>query len=165
MGIDTSFDELQRMVHTHNVACSDGLLALLELHHGGPQREPKATEPTIQDEIEEEPIKEIQVQPAPRPRPFIITNRIEQIKRVVCQHFGVSREEIESATRIQKVVLPRQIALFLARDVSNFSFPEIGRRFGGRDHTTVLHAYRKIEGLIRTDSELAASVEKIKAAL
>jgi chromosomal replication initiator protein len=62
-------------------------------------------------------------------------------------------------------VRPRQIAMYLAKTLTLRSLPEIGRRFGGRDHTTVLHAVRKIESLIGTDNGLAAEIEVLKSQL
>jgi chromosomal replication initiator protein len=63
------------------------------------------------------------------------------------------------------VVRPRQIAMYLAKTLTLRSLPEIGRRFGGRDHTTVLHAVRKIEGLVGNDNMLAEEVELLKRLL
>ncbi|MBN9033185.1 MAG: chromosomal replication initiator protein DnaA [Rhizobiales bacterium] len=74
--------------------------------------------------------------------------RIEDIQRVVARHYNVSRQELVSNRRTRVIVKPRQIAMYLSKTLTPRSFPEIGRRFGGRDHTTVLHAVRKIEDLI-----------------
>ena len=70
-----------------------------------------------------------------------------------------------SSRRTANVVRPRQIAMYLAKTLTLRSLPEIGRRFGGRDHTTVLHAVRKIESLIGQDTSLAAEIEAIKGQL
>ena len=91
--------------------------------------------------------------------------RIEDIQRVVARHYNVSRSDLVSARRTANVVRPRQIAMYLAKMLTLRSLPEIGRRFGGRDHTTVLHAVRKIEGLIGTDIALAAEIEALKGQL
>ena len=77
--------------------------------------------------------------------------RIEDIQRIVARHYNVSRSDLLSSRRTANVVRPRQIAMYLAKTLTLRSLPEIGRRFGGRDHTTVLHAVRKIEGLIGND--------------
>ncbi|MDX2156590.1 MAG: chromosomal replication initiator protein DnaA, partial [Hyphomicrobiaceae bacterium] len=74
--------------------------------------------------------------------------RIDDILRVVSRHYGVSRGDILSQRRHRSVVWPRQIGMYLAKQLTHRSLPEIGRRFGNRDHTTVLHAIRKIEGVI-----------------
>jgi chromosomal replication initiator protein len=88
--------------------------------------------------------------------------RIEDIQRVVSRHFNVSRQELVSNRRTRVIVKPRQIAMYLAKTMTPRSFPEIGRRFGGRDHTTVLHAVRKIEGLMNEDTKLSHEVELLK---
>lgn len=88
--------------------------------------------------------------------------RIEDIQRIVARHYNVSRQELVSNRRTRVVVKPRQIAMYLAKTLTPRSFPEIGRRFGGRDHTTVLHAVRKIEDLISGDSKLCHEVELLK---
>ncbi|MCF6369366.1 chromosomal replication initiator protein DnaA [Rhizobium halophilum] len=88
--------------------------------------------------------------------------RIEDIQRIVARHYNVSRQELVSNRRTRVVVKPRQIAMYLAKTLTPRSFPEIGRRFGGRDHTTVLHAVRKIEDLIGGDTKLSHEVELLK---
>jgi chromosomal replication initiator protein len=91
--------------------------------------------------------------------------RIEDILRIVSRHYKVPRNELLSARRSRDVVRPRQIAMFLAKALTSRSLPEIGRRFGGRDHTTVLHSVRKVEGLIKDDIELAQEIELLKRML
>ncbi len=88
--------------------------------------------------------------------------RIEDIQRVVAKHYNVSRQELVSNRRTRVIVKPRQIAMYLAKALTPRSFPEIGRRFGGRDHTTVLHAVRKIEDLISGDTKLSHEIELLK---
>ncbi|MGW9229904.1 chromosomal replication initiator protein DnaA [Pseudorhizobium sp. NPDC055634] len=88
--------------------------------------------------------------------------RIEDIQRIVARHYNVSRQELVSNRRTRVVVKPRQIAMYLSKTLTPRSFPEIGRRFGGRDHTTVLHAVRKIEELISGDTKLCHEVELLK---
>ncbi len=88
--------------------------------------------------------------------------RIEDIQRVVSRHYNVSRQEMVSNRRTRTIVKPRQIAMFLAKTMTPRSFPEIGRRFGGRDHTTVLHAVRKIENLLDQDTKLSHEVELLR---
>jgi chromosomal replication initiator protein len=91
--------------------------------------------------------------------------RIEDIQRIVARHYNVSRSDLLSSRRTANVVRPRQIAMYLAKTLTLRSLPEIGRRFGGRDHTTVLHAVRKIEGLIGSDNALATEIESLKGQL
>lgn len=88
--------------------------------------------------------------------------RVEDILRVVAKHYNVTRADILSQRRTANVVKPRQVAMYLAKSLTLRSLPEIGRRFGGRDHTTVLHAVRKIDGLIASDRALADEIETLK---
>jgi chromosomal replication initiator protein len=91
--------------------------------------------------------------------------RIAQIQKIVANEFGVSVEGMKSKTRAQKVTFPRQVAIYLARELTGIPLVEIGKRFGGRDHTTVLHAYGKIARAVRQDSSLQERVEKMKRTL
>src|SRR5258707_6716959 len=91
--------------------------------------------------------------------------KIEDIQRVVARQYNVSRADLLSSRRTANVVRPRQVAMYLAKTLTLRSLPEIGRRFGGRDHTTVLHAVRKIENLVSTDSSLADEIELLKRQL
>ena len=91
--------------------------------------------------------------------------RIEEIQKLVATHYNVSRADLLSARRTAAVVRPRQIAMYLAKTLTLRSLPEIGRRFGGRDHTTVLHAVRKIDGLAAKDASLAEVLELLKRIL
>jgi chromosomal replication initiator protein len=91
--------------------------------------------------------------------------KIEDIQRVVARQYNVSRADLLSSRRTANVVRPRQVAMYLAKTLTLRSLPEIGRRFGGRDHTTVLHAVRKIEGLVGNDAMLADEIEVLKRQL
>jgi chromosomal replication initiator protein len=91
--------------------------------------------------------------------------KIEDIQRVVARQYNVSRSDMLSSRRTANVVRPRQVAMYLAKTLTLRSLPEIGRRFGGRDHTTVLHAVRKIEGLVGNDMALAEEIEILKRQL
>jgi chromosomal replication initiator protein len=91
--------------------------------------------------------------------------KIEDIQRIVARQYNVSRADLLSSRRTANVVRPRQVAMYLAKTLTLRSLPEIGRRFGGRDHTTVLHAVRKIENLVNTDNALAEEIEILKRQL
>ena len=91
--------------------------------------------------------------------------KIEDIQRVVARQYNVSRSDLLSSRRTANVVRPRQVAMYLAKTLTLRSLPEIGRRFGGRDHTTVLHAVRKIEALVARDTALSEEVESLKRQL
>ncbi|UCA45704.1 chromosomal replication initiator protein DnaA [Pseudochrobactrum sp. XF203] len=88
--------------------------------------------------------------------------RIEEIQRIVARHYNVSKQDLLSNRRTRTIVKPRQVAMYLAKMLTPRSLPEIGRRFGGRDHTTVLHAVRKIEDLVGADLKLAQELELLK---
>jgi chromosomal replication initiator protein len=88
--------------------------------------------------------------------------RIEDIQRIVARHYNVSKTELLSNRRTRTIVKPRQVAMYLSKVMTPRSLPEIGRRFGGRDHTTVLHAVRKIEGQSGADTSLAQEIELLK---
>ncbi len=91
--------------------------------------------------------------------------KIEDIQKLVASHYSVSRADILSSRRTAVVVKPRQVAMFLAKTLTMRSLPEIGRRFGGRDHTTVLHAVRKIEALAANDTTLRDELDLLKRML
>jgi chromosomal replication initiator protein len=94
----------------------------------------------------------------------VLWGQVETIQRAVIAHFPrVTLNDIKSARRTAIVVEPRQIAMYLAKELTTRSLPDIGRRFGGRDHTTVLHAVRRIAARIKVDPETATLVETIKA--
>ena len=91
--------------------------------------------------------------------------RIEDILRIVSRHFKVPRNDLLSSRRSRDVVRPRQIAMYLAKSLTSRSLPEIGRRFGGRDHTTVLHSVRKVEQMMKDDGDLCQEIELLKRML
>lgn len=86
----------------------------------------------------------------------------ESIKKTVCKKFNIKPADIESSKRTRNLAYPRQIAMFLCRDLTNTSLPKIGEAFGGRDHTTVLHAYEKISAEIKTSESTAELVETLR---
>ena len=90
---------------------------------------------------------------------------IDDILKIVSRHFKIARNEILSPRRSRDVVRPRQIAMYLAKSLTSRSLPEIGRRFGGRDHTTVLHSVRKVQQLMNDDGDLQQEIERLKRML
>ncbi len=90
---------------------------------------------------------------------------IDEIQRRVADHFKIRHAEMVSARRARVVARPRQIAMYLAKQLTPRSLPEIGRRFGGRDHTTVIHAVKQIEKLRAADTEIDADVRLLMRAL
>ena len=91
--------------------------------------------------------------------------RIDDILRIVSRHFKIPRTDLLSSRRSRDIVRPRQIAMYLAKSLTSRSLPEIGRRFGGRDHTTVLHSVRKVEQLMQDDGDLCQEIELLKRML
>ena len=90
---------------------------------------------------------------------------IEEIQRKVAEHFNIRITDMHSARRARSVARPRQIAMYLAKQLTSRSLPEIGRKFGGRDHTTVMHAVKKVEELKGTDHRFAEDVELLRRML
>ena len=90
---------------------------------------------------------------------------IEEIQKRVAEHFNVRVADMHSARRARNVARPRQVAMYLSKQLTARSLPEIGRKFGGRDHTTVMHAVKKIEELKLTDSGFAEDVDLLRRML
>ncbi len=84
---------------------------------------------------------------------------VDQIQKTVAEHFGLKQADLISERRARAVARPRQAAMWLAKQITTRSLPDIGRRFGGRDHTTVLHAVRRIEELKQGDPQLARDLD------
>lgn len=133
------------------------------------------------------PIKPVDVvkveQPAPAPSPApnvpnhlmaealkmlsvpVWNQDIKKIQQVVCEEYNISASCLLSQRRLPHYVEARQVAMYLCKQLTDRSFPEIGRRFGDRDHTTILHGIRKIERLLATDAALRARVDALAARL
>ncbi|MBT6116282.1 MAG: chromosomal replication initiator protein DnaA, partial [Rhodospirillaceae bacterium] len=90
---------------------------------------------------------------------------IEEIQKRVAEHYNIRLSDMHSARRARAVARPRQIAMYLAKQLTTRSLPEIGRKFGGRDHTTVMHAVRKVDELRSTDSGFSEDVELLRRLL
>lgn len=88
-----------------------------------------------------------------------------KIKLTVCDRFSVNYADLLSARRTKNIIIPRQVAMYLCKELTPSSLPAIGRAFSDRDHTTVLHAVRKIKLLILSNPNLAATIAKIRADL
>ncbi len=90
---------------------------------------------------------------------------VEEIQRKVAEHYNIRMSDMVGPKRQRVVARPRQVAMWLAKELTTRSLPDIGRRFGGRDHTTVMHGVRRIGELIKTDSQIAEDVELLRRAL
>lgn len=110
---------------------------------------------------------------SPLPEPIVTTKcddddlpprslMLSRIQHVVCRHFKVKRNDLCSARRFAHIVLPRQVGYYLATELTSLSMPKIGRRFGGRDHTTVLSGKRKIARMISSDPEFAQTIRELE---
>jgi chromosomal replication initiator protein len=86
---------------------------------------------------------------------------VDEIQKTVADHFNMKQADLLSERRTRAIARPRQIAMYLCKQHTTRSYPDIGRRFGGRDHTTVLHGVRKIEELMPTDDQIARDVEAL----
>ena len=88
---------------------------------------------------------------------------VEDIQKIVCEHFGIRISDIKSKRRSKSLVLPRQIAMYLSRNLCKVSLADIGDKFGGKDHSTVIHAINKIEGQFDKNPHLMQTIEEIKS--
>ena len=90
------------------------------------------------------------------------TINVEDIQKVVCNHYGIRVSDIKSKRRPKAFVMPRQVAMYLSRSLCNISLSDIGEKFGGKDHSTVIHAINKIKSLLEQDPYLIETLEEIK---
>ena len=86
---------------------------------------------------------------------------IEKIQKIVAEFYNIKISELTSSSRVRNIARPRQIAMYLSKVLTLRSLPEIGRRFGGRDHSTVIHAVRLIEDLRQRDSDMDGDVRSL----
>jgi chromosomal replication initiator protein len=90
---------------------------------------------------------------------------VEGIKRAVCKYYNVKMQDMDSKKRMRAIAYPRQIAMYLAKEMTDYSLPKIGESFGGRDHTTVLYACNKIREDIKMSEALKDDIEELKSIL
>ncbi len=90
---------------------------------------------------------------------------IDSIQKMVAEHFGLKIQELKAKNNSRPIVVPRQIAMYLAKQMTEASLPEIGRQFGGKHHTTVMHSVEKIDSLRRTDKDLNRTLNKLMESL
>ena len=163
--MSTELDERYEANQTNRITkATNALLGRLHEHHDfgviAPKDwKPKRAIPIVAYEEEPESI-EVCVLPIVGGKPTV-----DAIKRVVCRQYGLTHNEIISTRRDRKVARPRQIAMYLCKEKTSLSFPEIGRRFGGKDHTTVIHATRTVKILARKDWLVAYDVAQLEAQL
>jgi chromosomal replication initiator protein len=95
----------------------------------------------------------------PSSQPKIIS--VNLIKNIVADYYNIKLDEFKAKKRTRNIAFPRQVAMYLCRELTDLSLPKIGEEFGGRDHTTVIHAYDKISGNIKNDPQLEATVKSL----
>lgn len=133
-----------------------------------PPKLTKLMEPTFKPPAKPQPKpqpKPLPSQPEPLPKtaaPEITTIKIREIQNFVCNHFGLTINDLLSHKRPQNLVFPRHIAMYLAKNLTLLSYPNIGRLFGGRDHSAVMHAVKKIQTEMDMNENLKFEIEKIK---
>lgn len=166
--LNSGCEKTEHEIHAQNVrACSALLKRLFEFHPVATPPEPVVV---IAEPVKVEPqflpppvdpkwIKFIEEIPGPR------DPSVKEIKLCVCQHFQVSPRDLESPRRLHKFVVPRQVAFYLARKLTSRSYPDIGRKFGGRDHTTILHGSKVVERRMEADAQFAATVRALEEQL
>jgi hypothetical protein len=162
---DYHSESIERL-RARNAYSSRALLSRLREFHAvvepvvirEPEPEPEP-EPAPPPPVEVQWIKSIEEMPDPR------GPSVRDIKACVARHFNLSPRDLESPRRFAKIVRPRQIAFYLARKLTTRSFPDIGRRFGGKDHTTIIHSCKLIESLMATDSKMAETVRCLEEQL
>lgn len=137
------------------------LLALLKTHHPeiDPEPEPIPVLPPISNRLLKF-ANEIMTDGSP---PVPPQPTIREIQDAVCSHFSINRIDLLSNRRQQKFVRPRQIGIYLCRKFTIRSYPEIGNKFGGRDHSTAIAAVERVELLLPTDPNICRSVEYLSA--
>lgn len=160
------FKTYQETLRAKNAHSCNALLSRLMKHHSEAIAKPapviiieSVPAPAVQSEIIPQPV--LKGEDAPEPK----LPSVQEIKICVAQHFKLLPRELESPRRFAKIVLPRQIAFYLARKLTNRSLPDIGRRFGGKDHTTILHACKKMEQRMEEDPLLAQTVRCLEEQL
>ncbi len=159
-------DDINREIHKRNKISSDNFLKLLKKNHGIKSDEEPPPLPPIPDEAIAEAC-ELAVELVDIPvRPRLIHGPIRTIQIAILREFpGITMMDLFARRRERVVVHPRQIGMYLAKMLTENSLPEIGRRFGGRDHATVLHAIKKISRDIQHKPDLAAQIDRIRQSL
>jgi chromosomal replication initiator protein len=113
----------------------------------------------LSNELAEEVLAGLYPQTARRPC------SVTEIQELACEHFGLTNDELLSSSRTTRIAWPRQVAMYLARELTEESLPVIGRHFGGRDHTTVLHAWRRTTARLAADANSRQAVDNLRQSL
>ena len=113
----------------------------------------------VSPELAAEALKDIM----PNSKPRMVS--ILDIQTATGEHFSIRLEDFTAKRRTKSIAFPRQVAMYLSRELTDFSLPKIGEEFGGRDHTTVIHAHEKISSLLKTDQQLQQDIKQIRSML
>jgi chromosomal replication initiator protein len=87
---------------------------------------------------------------------------VELIQKIVADYFDLKLVDLKSEKRLKNIVQARQISIWLCRDMTKSSYPDIGLKFGGKDHSTVIHSFKKIDKALENDSKLSKTIDEIK---
>lgn len=166
------FKTYQETLRAKNAHSCNALLSRLMKFHVSAVAKPVPViiiEPAVEPELPPPPvetawitaIEEVVIEDAPDPK----GPSVKDIKRCVARHFNLSLADLESPRKFAKIVKPRQIAFYLARKLTTRSFPDIGRRFGGKDHTTILHACKIVARRMEADPKLAQTIRCLEEQL
>lgn len=167
MPIEENNGNYAELVRERNISASDGLLARLRQHH--PERSPpditkttyKAAAPAEPEKVDLVP--EPSAPSVPAPVPLGPIHPVTSLLRSASRKFGLTMEELLSRRHHPEVVRARHIVMFLGMEHTSLSFPEMGRRMGGRDHTTILSGVRKMRRLLAGgDTQLAADIDAVR---
>lgn len=90
---------------------------------------------------------------------------VEIIQKFIADHFNIKVSELKSEKRVKNLVVPRQIAIYLCRELTKASYPEIGEKFGGKDHSTIIHSFKKVDKQLLQDYEMKSTIENLKRGL
>lgn len=113
----------------------------------------------VSPELAAEALKDIM----PNSKPRMIS--ILDIQTATGEHYSIRLEDFKAKRRTKSIAYPRQVAMYLSRELTDYSLPKIGEEFGGRDHTTVIHAHEKISSLLKTDQQLQQDIKQIRSML
>lgn len=170
--IQNAWDRMEdpQYIHSRNVACSRKLLDILISVHGTeddleivkkPEKKPakphRNLEPKWWHTMWFGNLVDLDMQFPGDPL------TVSRIQSVVAKEYGLTRDDILSAKRTHKYIMPRHIAMYLAKEMTGKSTPEIGRRFGNRDHTSAMYAIQKISARCVSDQEFAIKISALKA--
>lgn len=163
---ETRFAILKQKLENKNVSISDEVISLICNNVTSNVRDLEKAltkliayadlvNKTITPDIAQQQLKDI----FSNPKHSNIT--IEMIQRVVADYFGLSHNDLRGRKRTKAIVFPRQLAMYVAREITEFSTTELGLEFGGRDHTTVMHACQRVENRIKTDPTLEPTIQHL----